>query len=85
MERKEVMLNILLMNIKKIKYMKKAIINFINAIAERIRPCKHDWEFLSRDKLSNKLNPDYKWHIVIYRCKKCCESKKISTKDLTNI
>jgi len=59
--------------------MKQAIINYINVRAERIRPCKHNWELLAKVEAGNKLNPSYRWTEYTYRCTWCCESKKIST------
>ena len=56
----------------------ESIKNYINARADSIRPCEHEWELLDKVKMSNKLNTDYSWYEYLYRCKKCCESKKIS-------
>lgn len=59
--------------------MKDAIANYINARAERLKPCVHNWEVISNKNISNKYNPDYSWYEIHYRCAKCCEHKKIST------
>ena len=57
--------------------MKKAIINYINARAKRIRPCEHDWELIEKAEFTSRLNPTFCWNKWTYRCKKCCESKII--------
>lgn len=59
--------------------MKQAIINYINARAERLRPCKHKWKLLLSSKWSNAINKNYIWEEYTYRCTKCCESKRITT------
>lgn len=51
---------------------KKAIANYINARAEKIRPCEHDWELLTKGNFSNGMsNVNYSWTEWVYRCKKC--------------
>jgi hypothetical protein len=55
----------------------EAIIKWIESKSYR---CKHNWELVSKnnvywsseDKIPSKI-------VHIYRCTKCCESKKIST------
>lgn len=61
--------------------MKEAIINYINALADRNRPCVHDWELLMKREASLKMNPDYRWHKWTYRCKKCGDKNIIDEDD----
>lgn len=59
-----------------------AIVNYINKrteILEYKKPCEHDWEIIFNRSFNNKLNPNYQWVEITYRCKKCCKSKKISS------
>jgi len=42
------------------------------------KSCEHDWEQLEAKRIGNKINPDYKWNEYLYRCKKCCEARKIT-------
>lgn len=58
--------------------MLKAIINLINALADRIRPCRHDWDEIAI--VTTRTDYDEKYHKWIYRCTKCGESKIISSK-----
>lgn len=51
--------------------MKEAIKKYIEARAERIRPCKHNWELLEKTNWNNTFNTDYRWCKWTYRCKKC--------------
>ncbi|GAG03208.1 unnamed protein product, partial [marine sediment metagenome] len=51
--------------------MKQAIINYINARAERLRPCKHEWELLDKQRWNATINPRNWWYEWTYRCKKC--------------
>ena len=61
--------------------MKKAIINYINAIAEKLRPCKHDWELISKRKANLTINPNYVWTEWTYRCRKCGEKNFIKNEE----
>ncbi len=58
--------------------MKEEIKNYINAKAERIRPCKHKWEFLEKREIVSTVNPYYKWNQWTFRCKKCGEANIIN-------
>jgi hypothetical protein len=62
--------------------MKDAIINYINALADKHRPCKHDWEILETATMYYKLNPENEWKRITYHCIKCRESKTIETNGL---
>ena len=56
--------------------MKEAIINYINARAEKVRPCKHNWELLNKREMENRFNK-YTWTEWTYRCEKCGEKNFI--------
>lgn len=56
--------------------------NLINAIADRIRPCKHEFELVLNEKITKK---DYsgiidKYNRKVYMCKHCGLQKVISSK-----
>lgn len=41
--------------------------------------CEHDWEFLDASEYYNNSYDKMPYKISrVYRCKKCCESKKIT-------
>ena len=58
---------------------KKAIVNYINARAEKLRPCKHDWEFIELISV-NETYPTEKYHKWIYRCKKCGKQNTLTSR-----
>lgn len=51
--------------------LKKAIANYINAKAEKIKPCNHEWELMEKSLVTSRYNENLKWHKWTYRCKKC--------------
>jgi len=65
--------------------MNKEISNLINSIADRIRPCKHDWEIISKLNGKSAYNENYIWEEFTYRCKKCGEVNFISTEKLREV
>ncbi len=60
--------------------MKKAIINYINARAEKIKPCKHNWKEINNGMYGNLLNKQYTWKEIDYFCNKCGKHKHIECK-----
>ena len=61
--------------------MKQAIINLINALTERIKQHKHEWELLEEAEGFSVMNPRYKWKECTYRCKSCGAKNFINTKE----
>ena len=57
---------------------RKAIINYINARAEKIRPCKHEFELKMRAVVRSDW-PREKYHKKVYMCKKCGIQKTLRT------
>lgn len=52
-------------------------------------PCDHDWEILLEKHLTNYITTDIetgkvfdmgKGFVWLYRCKKCCKRKKVTSK-----
>jgi len=56
-----------------------ALVNYINARAERLTPCKHEFVLIVKGEGSYKLNPQYTWSVLTYFCEKCGTSKQVST------
>ena len=63
--------------------MKELINKYIEYLKEKAHikyyRCEHDWEKINQAIGCSKLNTKYEWLEFTYRCKKCCESKIIST------
>jgi alpha-L-arabinofuranosidase len=57
--------------------MKKALINLINSIADRIKPCKHEWILISKKRVAYSFNKWNDWYEWVYMCKKCGKVNKI--------
>jgi len=60
---------------------KEAIAEYIHVRAERLKPCEHDWEIIYQNTVSTKTNLEYKWAEIAYVCKKCKETKFVSSKN----
>lgn len=63
--------------------MKQAIINILNALADRIRPCGHQWdqiaEVVVRGDGYGGMSDSVTGYIWIHRCLKCGELRKIKS------
>lgn len=59
---------------------KEAIANYINARAERIKPCNHVWEKMMEIRAYSELNPGNEWHEFVYRCKNCGKINKFDSR-----
>jgi len=63
--------------------MRKALINLLNAWAEKVRGCQHDWELESKITLTGDGWGGYRdtvtGHKWIYRCTKCGEFTKVKS------
>ena len=57
------------------------IAEYIKQRTQNIKGCEHDWYLEFSEKWFCKLNPDNTWEQHTYRCTKCCDYKKISSKE----
>ena len=57
--------------------MKQAIVNILNALADRIRPCGHQWERWETVRCGNGW--DETWRIFHLVCKKCGRFKRVKS------
>lgn len=57
--------------------MKQALINILNAIAERIRPCKHKWNLEYHCNVATDFGGRYA--SFTYCCDKCGKFKRIKS------
>lgn len=63
--------------------MLKAIINYINVRAERLRPCKHKWEIVQKENVTEKdiyYKTRNEFTVITFFCIKCGKHKIINTK-----